>query len=203
MNLYQILAVCGMLSPILYTAMWILGGYLRSDYSHIRDDISSLLAVGAPRKRLYDAFMIASSVLLFVFYLGMHGGINNGLGSIVGPILFIASGFLGVLVALFFPLDEGGEIITYRGKMHLALIVISGFLVIAGMVALYFRLASIVTWNFFAIYSLFAAVVASILVFISLIFIKSEYRGLIERIMVSNFMVYYFILALMVFVTNV
>ena len=87
--------------------------------------------------------------------------------------------------------------------MHFALIVVSGFLVIAGMVALYFRLAGDVTWSSFGIYSLITAVVALILVFFSLIFIKSNYRGLIERIMVSNFMVYYFVLALMVFVANV
>ncbi|MHA2406447.1 MAG: DUF998 domain-containing protein [Candidatus Hermodarchaeia archaeon] len=202
MNIYQILAICGMLSPIIYTVMWILGGLLRSDYSHIRDDISSLMAVGAPRKRLYDSFLITSSVLLFAFYLGLHGGLNYGLGLIVGPILFIVSGFLGVLVAFFFPLDEGGEILTYKGKMHFTLIVISGLLVIAGMIALYFRLVGVVGWSTFAFYSLVSAVVAVILVSISLVFIKSNYRGLIERFMVGNYMVYYFVLALMVFVTN-
>ena len=198
----QLAAICGMLSPVLYTAMWILGGLLQPDYSHIRDDISSLFAVGAPNKRLMQSFIVTSSVLLFVFYLGLHGGINDGGGSIVGPLFFLTSSVLGILVAFFFPLDEGGELLTYRGKMHLALIVVSGFLVIAGMVTLYFRLAGNVAWSFFAIYSLVAAVIALILVFFSLIFIKSNYRGLIERIMVSNFMVYYFILALMVFVTN-
>ena len=93
-----------MLSPIIYTVMWILGGFLRPDYSHIRDDVSSLMAVGAPRKRLFDSFIITSSVLLFVFYLGLFGGIHNGQGSVVGPILFLVSGFLGILVAFFFPL---------------------------------------------------------------------------------------------------
>ena len=104
MNLLQILAICGMLSPILYTAMWILGGILLPDYSHIRDDISSLMAVGAPRKRVFDSFLITSSVLLFVFYLGLPWGINNGQGSIVGPILFLISGFLGCLLLFFFRL---------------------------------------------------------------------------------------------------
>ncbi len=42
MNTFQVFAICGMISPIVYTAMWILGGRLQSDYSHIRDDISSL-----------------------------------------------------------------------------------------------------------------------------------------------------------------
>ena len=122
MSLFQIIAICGMASPIFYTLMWILGGILRSDYNHVRDDISSLFAVGAPRKRLFNSFIIVSSSLLFIFYLGLHWGINNGQGSIIGPTLFVVSGFLGVLVALVFPLDPGGEITTLRGKMHLVLV---------------------------------------------------------------------------------
>lgn len=202
MNLFQILAICGMISPIVYTLTWILGGFLRSDYSHIRDDVSSLVAVGAPRKRLFDAFIITSSVLLFVFYLGLHWGINNGQGSFVGPILFLASGGLGILPPTFFPLDAGGEIITLRGKMHLVFVVASGLLTIAGMVALWFRLALVEAWSTFAIFSLISAIVSFILIVIAAIFIKSKYRGLVERIGVSPFQIYYFVISLMVFLTN-
>jgi hypothetical protein len=202
MNLFQVLAICGMLSPILYTVMWILGGILRSDYNHIRDDISSLFAVGAPKKRLFNAIIIASSVLLFIFYLGFHWGITEGHGSFVGPFIFIVSGFLGVLVALFFPLDEGGEIITYRGKMHLVLVVLSGFLNIVGMIALWFRLSMVSIWSDFAVYSLVSAIVSLVLVIVSLVFIKSKYRGLVERLMVTPYQLYYFMIGLMVFLTN-
>ncbi|MFC1486636.1 DUF998 domain-containing protein [Thermoproteota archaeon] len=202
MNMFQALAICGMVSPILYTLMWILGGFLRSDYSHIRNDISSLIAVGAPRKRFFDAFIIASSVLLFIFYLGLHWGINNGQGSVIGPILFVVSGFSGVLGALFFPLDAGGEIITLRGKMHLVLVVISGLLTISGMVALWYRLELVEVWSTFATYSLISAIISFILIIISAIFIKSRHRGLLERFGVSPFQLYYFIISLMVFLTN-
>jgi hypothetical protein len=202
MNILQILAICGMLSPIVYTVMWILGGILRPDYSHIRDDISSLFAVGAPNKGLMQSFIIASSVLLFVFYIGLHEAINNGGGSIIGPILFLTSGVLGILVALFFPLDAGGEIITIRGKMHLILVIGSGLLTIAGMVALWFRLQSVEGWSAFATYSLISAIVALVLVIISGIFIKSKYRGLLERLGVTPYQLYYFSLSLMVFLNN-
>ena len=202
MNIFQVLAICGMASPILYTLMWILGGFLRSDYSHIRDDISSLFAVGAPRKRFFNSIIIASSVLLFVFYLGLHWGLNNGQGSIIGPILFVVSGFLGVLVAVFFPLDAGGEITTLRGKMHLVLVVTSGLLTIAGMVALWFRLEFVEGWSTFATYSLISAIASFILIIISAIFIKSRYRGVLERFGVSPFQIYYFIISLMVFLSN-
>lgn len=202
MNIFQILAICGILSPIVYTVMWILGGILQSDYNHIQDDISSLFAVSAPNKGLMQSFIITSSVLLFVFYIGLHEGINNGGGSIVGPILFLTSSVLGILVALFFPLDAGGEIITLRGKMHLILVVGSGLLTIAGMVALYFRLQSVEVWSAFATYSLISAIVSLILVIISGIFIKSKYRGLLERLGVYPYQLYYFVLSLMVFLNN-
>ena len=202
MNIIQILAICGMLSPIVYTVTWILGGILQPDYNHIRDDISSLFAVGAPNKRLMQSLMIASSVLLFAFYLGLHEGINDGGGSIVGPILFLVSSFLGMLVTLFFPLDEGGEIVTLRGKMHLILVIGSGLLTIAGMVALWFRLQSVVVWSAFATYSLISAVASFILVVISGILIKSKYRGLLERLGVTPYLLYYFVLSLMVFLNN-
>jgi len=202
MILYQILVVCGMLSPIVYTAMWIYCGSLDSDYSHIRDDISSLFAIGAPNRRLAQSFIITSSVLLFIFYLGLHEGINDGGGSIIGPILFLISSILGILVALFFPLDVGGEIKTYRGKMHLILVISSGILTIAGMVALWFRLQFVAAWSAFAAYSLISAIASLILIIISGIFATGKYRGIIERFGVTPYELYYFVLSLMVFLVN-
>ncbi|MHA1909819.1 MAG: DUF998 domain-containing protein [Candidatus Thorarchaeota archaeon] len=202
MNVFHLLAICGMLSPILYTVMWILGGFLQPDYSHIRDDVSTLMAVDAPNKKIFDKFIITSSILLFVFYVGLHWGVNNGTGSIVGPLLFVVSSFLGVLVAIFFPLDAGGELITTRGKMHLTLITISGILTIAGMVAMWLRLELVVGWSTFATFSLISAIVSLILVVITGITAKSEYLGLTERFMVSTYQIYYFVLALMVFLNN-
>ena len=202
MNIIQVLAICGMISPIVYTAMWVLGGKIQSDYSHIRDDISSLYAVGAPNKRLMQSFIIMSSVLLFVFYIGLHEGINDGSDSFIGPMLFLISSIMGLLVAFFFTLDEGGEIVTIKGKLHLILVVLMGFFTIAGMIALWARLQFVTEWSVFAFYSLVSAIVALILVIISIIFMKGKYRGLVERIMVTPYQLYYFILPLMIFLNN-
>ena len=202
MNIYLILAICGMLSPIVYTAMWILGGIILSDYNHIRDDISSLFAVDAPNRRLFQSFIVTSSVLLFIFYLGLHEAIPDGPGSIVGPLLFIASSFLGILVATLFPLDAGGEFITLRGKMHLVLVAVMGILTIAGMVAIWIRVASIEGWSIFAMYSLITAIISFILIGIATIFAKGRYRGLVERLGVTPYQLYYFFISLMVFLTN-
>jgi hypothetical protein len=182
--------------------MWILGGILDPEYSHMRQDVSSLIAVDAPNKKLLDKFIISSSTLLFIFYLGMHWGINNGTGSVLGPILFMASGLLGVLVALFFPLDAGGELVTTRGKLHLILIAISGILATAGMVVLWFQLAADTVWNTFATFSMITGILSLILVMATSFATKSNYLGLVERLMVSSYQIYYFVLALMVFLSN-
>ena len=202
MTVLQILAVCGMLSPIIYTAMWIIVGSLDSDYNHIRDDISSLFAVGAPNRRLAQSFVITESVLLFVFFIGLHAGINYGGGSIIGPIVLLISSILGIMIALFFPLDEGGEFTTYKGKMHIALVIIMGLFTIAGMVALWIRLQSVTGWSGFAIFSLISAIASLIGVVISGIFAAGKYRGIIERIMVTPYQLFYFVLSLMVFLNN-
>ncbi len=191
-----------MLSPIVYTTMWILGGIIRSDYSHIRDDVSSLFAVNAPSQRLFQAFTFTSSALLLIFYLGLHEGLNDGSSDMLGPVLFILSGVVGILIALFFPLDEGGELITLRGKMHLILVVVMGILTIGGMVALWLRLDSVPEWSAFATFSLLSAIVSLILITISGIFASGKYRGLLERIGVTPYMLYYFVLGLMVFLKN-
>ncbi|MHA1907121.1 MAG: DUF998 domain-containing protein [Candidatus Thorarchaeota archaeon] len=202
MSLFQILAICGMLSPIIYTAMWIYGGILDPEYSHIQKDISSLIAVDAPHKQRLDKFIISSSVLLLIFYSGLHWGVNNGVGSPLGPVLFLISSVFGVLVALFFPLDPGGEIATTKGKMHLTLVVLMGLFTIGGMIAMWVRLNIVVEWALFAQFSLITAVVALVLVVISGAFIMSKYRGLLERFSVSTYQVYYFVIAMMVFLTN-
>ncbi|MBY8992249.1 MAG: DUF998 domain-containing protein [Candidatus Lokiarchaeota archaeon] len=202
MTVLQILAICGMLSPIIYTAMWIIVGSLDSDYNHIRDDISSLFAVGAPNRRLAQSFVITESVLLFVFFIGLHEGITDGGGSIVGPVVLLISSILGILIALFFPLDEGGEFTTYKGKMHITLVVIMGLLAITGMVALWIRLQSVPAWCGFAVFSLISAILSLIGVVISSIFAAGKYRGIIERIMVTPFQLFYFILSLMVFLNS-
>jgi hypothetical protein len=202
MIIFQILAICGMLSPIIYTAMWIIIGSFQSGYNHIRDDISSLFAMGAPNRRLAQAFVITESVLLFIFFIGLHWGITDGGGSILGPIFLLISSILGVAVAFFFPLDEGGEFTTYKGKMHIALVVLMGIFVIAGMVTLWLHLQNIPAWSGFAIFSLISAIISLIGVIISARFASGKYRGIIERIMVTPFQLFYFVLSLMVFLNN-
>lgn len=202
MNIHKPLAIFGMLSPILYTVAWIIGGIIVPGYDHIRDDVSSLFAVGAPYRTLFAALFITVSVLLFLFSLGFHWGFTNGEGSIVGPILFVLSTFLGVLVSSFFPLDEGGEMTTIKGQLHLILIVISGILVLASMVFFWLRAKKVEGWSFFGWFNIISVPITIILLVLSIVFAGGPYMGLVERFMVTYYQIYYFVISLQIFVKN-
>jgi hypothetical protein len=198
----KIIAILGMLSPLLYTFMWILGGIIVPGYNHIEDDVSSLFAVNAYRQGLFQAISIVCSVLLLIFFSFMHWSVNKGEGSKVGPIFFFIASILGVAVASFFPLDEGGELLTWRGYGHLILIALSGILTIVGMVLMYFRLRRSEGWKGFAIFSLVTAILAVILVIFQFIATGGPYMGLVERFMVTTYQIYYFVFGLFVFIRN-
>ncbi|KON31082.1 hypothetical protein AC477_04450 [miscellaneous Crenarchaeota group-1 archaeon SG8-32-1] len=70
------------------------------------------------------------------------------------------------------------------------------------MIALWFRLEAIEVWSLFSDYTLISAIVALVLIVISGIFVKTRFRGLLERLGVTPFEIFYFILGLMVFLTN-
>ena len=61
MNRYHFYAICGMLSPIIYTVGWMIAGLILGEYNHIRDDVSSLYAVGAPKKLLFNTIFFHKS----------------------------------------------------------------------------------------------------------------------------------------------
>ena len=197
MNLYKVLALCAMISPILYTIMWILGGIIVPGYSHIQNDVSSLYAVGAHSRWLFQSLAIICSVLLLIFYSGLHRATRDG--SVLGPVLYILAALFGVLVAVLFPLDAGGEPATWRGKGHVALIVLSGVLLIVAMIVMYFRLRNTPEWRGFALFQLIAAPVLLAGVIVMIPFTGSRYMGLVERFMVSGYQVFYFVSGLMVY----
>ncbi|MHA1186991.1 MAG: DUF998 domain-containing protein [Candidatus Heimdallarchaeota archaeon] len=197
-----ILAVLGMISPIIYTIMWVIGGIIVPEYSSMHKDVSSLMAVGAYKRRLFQSLMVVSSIFMLAFYCGIHWSVNNGEGSLVGPILFIISSFMGVLLPLFFPLDEGGEPTTWRGKGHIIFVVLMGIIQITAMIFMYVRLRLVEGWQDFAIINLVSAILALVLVVIMSFFGGKKYMGLVERIMVSEYQIYYFVTALLILLKN-
>jgi hypothetical protein len=202
MNVNQLIALGGMIGPILYTSIWIFGGILQPDYNHIRDDVSSLMAVGASNKKLFDIMQLTNIILVIIFFIKLHWAIDGGLGSIIGPACFVLTNLINIPVVLFYPLDEGGEINSPTAKMHFKLVLIMAVLGAAGMLSLWHRLSNTPGWVWFGTYSLITFIITAITGVIASKTAGTEIMGLTERLVVTANVQYIFVLAVKVFITS-
>jgi len=121
----RILFVCGMLIPVTYIFMYILGGVLRPGYNHISDSVSELLSPGAPNRLLLSIINIAYGLLHILFGIGVlqfiQGGKHNALIGKIGTWMIIAVG-VAIVGATIFPQDATGTPATVPGTVHMILV---------------------------------------------------------------------------------
>jgi hypothetical protein len=157
------------------------------------------MAVGAPNKRLFDIMNVTNNCLMIIFFGSLHWYVNDGQGSVIGPVCFMLSSIVGLLVVLFFPLDEGGEPETQRGKMHVNLVGAMSILALVGMIALWRRLIFTPGWVSFGNYTLISLIVTLGTALIAARYIGTEWMGITERLVVTANLQYFFVLALNVY----
>ena len=202
MNLQQLIALGGMLGPIIYTSIWILGGILQPEYSHIRDDVSSLMAAGAPNKRLFDTMQLTNIILVIIFFTDLHWALDDGQGSLIGPACFVLTNIINIPVVLFYPLDEDGGIESPTAQMHVKLVMTMAVFGALGMLALWQRLANTPGWTWGGTYSLVTFIFTGITGAIAAKTAGSEIMGLTERLVVTANVQYIFVLALNLYLTS-
>ena len=194
----KILLLCGVISPLIYIGMTILGGALIPGYSHIKDTVSELMSPGAPNKVLMDALMALSSVFMTLFGIGVFqfvkaSGQSNRLG-ITAAILLIILGILQIVVVLFFPQDPMGAELTFQGKMHIGLVAAQALMsiLIPLFMGLWLRRAGIMPG--FGIYSIVSAVLI-VAMGIAIFPLGTAIMGLTERMTVLIYDLWMIIIA--------
>ena len=198
-NPNKVFAICGIIAPILYLLMAVIGGALRPGYSYIAETVSELLVAGAPNKPLLVTLLIIDSVLGMLFPIGLHRGINEGKGSKVGPAFLIIVAVLTLLTAAFFPQDAGGEPVTFAGTVHVILLIPMVILSLGAFLAFWRRLKSDSLWSGYDRYSLVTFIIAIPLGVISAFSLNSPYIGLLERISVAVILQWGFVMAIKLF----
>ena len=118
----RFLAMCGMIAPLFFVFITILGGAMRPGYSHLSDTISELFSPGSPNKLLLDTLHTIYAFLLVLFGIGVLQLVRTSqrarLMGIFGACAFIAMGLGSVLSATLFPQDAWGSAPTFAGQMH-------------------------------------------------------------------------------------
>jgi hypothetical protein len=121
----KFLFVCGMLIPIIYIFMYLLGGALRPGYNHISDSVSELLTPGTPKKSLLVVIQISYALLHVLFGVGVfhfvRNSVDNALIGRIGAWMIIALGLVTIGTAIF-PQDATGAPATVPGQIHKILV---------------------------------------------------------------------------------
>jgi hypothetical protein len=202
----RFLSLCGILAPLVFIFMAVLGGVLRPGYSHLSDTISELMSPGSPNKLLLDILYTTYSLLLILFGFGLLQLVRKTrpikLTGMIGAVLFIVMGCLNALAATVFPQDAWGSIPTFAGEMHNLLHGVIGILGVIYM--LLFGIWSIQTGSFqgLGIHSFVTIGLLAVSAFFLITTMGGPLMGLVERIAGLIGMQWTFILALRMFLSN-
>jgi hypothetical protein len=119
------LLACGLLIPVTYVLLYVVGGLLRPGYSQVADSVSELLAPGSPNKPLLVAIQVVYAALHVLFGLGVLSFVqaspDSGLAGVVGAWMIVALGVATVGTAVF-PQDAKGTPETTGGRIHKVLV---------------------------------------------------------------------------------
>ena len=196
----KLLALSGVLAPIIYIGTVILGGILRPGYSHIAEAVSELVATGAPHKPLLSSLFLVYNILCGAFgvgvlqYAAQTGRKTSGK---VGALSLIVLGSIGVLLELFFPQDPGGPAVTFAGTMHIILASIASLATMIAIIAtgLWFR--NFLDFKGYTYYSLITFGIIFIAGGSVPIFgMTNPYFGILERIAIGGFIQWLFVIGI-------
>jgi hypothetical protein len=181
----EILYVTGMLIPLTYILMYLLGGALRPGYSHIANSVSELLSPGAPNRPLLVAIQVIYALLHVSFGYGVLRFVQATDDQIIGRIgawLIIGIG-LATIGTVIFAQDAEGTPATTAGQIHKvlvfgALIPLSIFSTL--LVGLWTSRAGL--FPGFDVYSYITVAAVVVMGVVGGATVETDFAGLVERI---------------------
>ena len=192
----QALAICGILSPIVYFIAVAVGGFLDPSYSHIGKTVSELVEVGAPNRDLLNIMLLVYNVLIIPFAVGLYFGLKKGLSRSLVLIALVLTGILGTFVTVFFPLDAAGKSVTFTGMMHLVVVGLVVPCTFVFMLGFWNSARKDIRWGKLALFSIAVFVVTLVSGVATAAFVNSDFRGLLERITIGSTLVWIEVLAI-------
>jgi hypothetical protein len=180
------LALCGILSPIIYFITVAIGGFLDPSYSHIGKTVSELVQMGAPNRDLLNILLVFYNLLIIPFAFGLYFALKKSITRILVLVALVLTGILGTVVTVFFPLDANGASVTFTGMMHLVVVGLVVPCTFVFMLGLWNSVRKDGRWGKLGIFSLAVFVVTLISGITTAAFVNSDYRGLLERITIGS-----------------
>jgi len=178
----RILAICGIVGPIIYAIVLTVLGSIWPGYNPISQYMSELGAVDAPHGIVMNVlgFQLLG-IFMIGFGFGLYRGISKGWDSKLGVALIIIAGVDMVMVG-FFPCDPGCVNVSSTGIGHAVTATIASIATTFGMLLVSLRLRKDSRWRSYWVFTLAIAVVATFLSPLPMFPIFSPWAGLLQRL---------------------
>ncbi len=178
--------IAGVIIPLVYFFMYLIGGALRPGYSHLSNSVSELLSPGAPNRPLLVTIQSFYALLHIIFGVGVlwfvQRSASDQLIGRIGAWLIIALG-VATIGTVIFPQDAEGTQATSAGQIH-------KILVFGGLIPLSILSTLLVgLWlgraNLFPGFSVYSFITVAAVVVMGVVggaSVETRYAGLVERI---------------------
>ena len=181
-GMQRLLAICGIVGPILYAVVLITLGSLEPHYSHLSQSMSELGAVDARYNLIMNtAGFPLLGLLLIAFAIGLDRSIDKGRLSKIGPALVVVSGIALIMTGIF-RCDPGCEDVTIIGKTHSAFAIIAALAMTLALLAIAPRLWGDDRWRSYVAYTMWTAVITLLVSAVYGFDVFESWEGALQRI---------------------
>jgi hypothetical membrane protein len=182
-TLTRILAVCGIIAPILIVTIIFIAAANTPGYSHIQDTISKLSEQGSSNPELMTIGFITYGVLVIGFSYALYIHLRHGLKAYLTWASFMIYGLCMILAGFYQDIPGGeGVPLNPEGVAHNAIIIASCISFLIGMWAFAGSVYNRHSWAGFTWFTLIASFVGLVL---SIVFAVQSYipaSGLWQRL---------------------
>jgi len=189
------LAAAGIVGPVLYTVTWLVLGFLDPTYSHTRDPISNLSAIGAPFAPVMTSIIVVFALLIVVFAYGLHRGLPPGFWAGPAALVVAGVGYVGIALA---PLDLAtpGD----PSLPHTISATVTVFALMFAPLLLFRRLGRDTAWRNLRGYSIATTVAAFAFAFLASLPAFAGWDGLMQRLVLAVVLIWMIVIAIRLYV---
>ncbi len=196
-RMVRYLSAAGIVGPLLYTGTWLVIGFLDSDYSHVRDPISNLSAIGAPYAAVMTFIILVFAILIAAFALGLQLGLPSGFW--VGPAVLVIAGIGYVGIALA-PLDHANP--GDGNVLHNIAASVTVFALMLAPILHFPRLRRDRSWRNLGRYSIATTVATIAFAIIASLPAFADREGLMQRLVLLVVLVWMIVIATRLYLSS-
>ena len=189
----------GILSPIFFVLVDIIGGMITPDYSRIINAVSELTQAGSENIYLLSSLFFISAVMGIGFGIGIVTEFSYSRSKLIfsGGILIIINGIFSGLTGTIFPMDPFNVDITFAGTLHIILTALNALMIMLLIPMMGIGFYRERQWVSFRLYSIITLLIIVIFGGSTPVLMMNDIGllGLFERIVIYSYLLWFFVLA--------